>query len=82
MVTTAMGAHVLFDLYKAIDDIESTHKSYLFLPERPIFLHACAICSELPSNISTLIFFMHLEYSPSYSAAIQIRIQTRIYLFL
>ena len=30
---------LLFDLFKPFDS--------------PIFLHACAICSDLPSNIST-----------------------------
>ena len=26
-----------------------------FYPKRPIFLHACATCFELPSNISTMV---------------------------
>ena len=29
-----------------------------FSPKRPIFLHACAICSMLPSNISTVLFWL------------------------
>ena len=45
---------LLFDLLKAFDQIESIHKSDLFYPKIPTFLHACATCSELPSNISTM----------------------------
>ena len=33
------------------DKIEGSHKSHLFFSrKRPIFLHTCAICSELPTN--------------------------------
>ena len=38
---------LLFDLCKAFDQKESSHKSYIFSPKSPIFLHACAACSEL-----------------------------------
>ena len=41
--------YLLFDLFKAFDYIESSHKS------GPIFLYACATCNELPSNISTMV---------------------------
>ena len=48
-----IGAYVrsqsrLYDLLKASDKIENSHKSYIF------FLHGCATCSELPSIISTM----------------------------
>ena len=43
----------LFDLFKAFDWIENSHKSDLFSPKRPIFLNVCAMLHELPSNIST-----------------------------
>ena len=33
--------------------IESSHKSIFFSPKRPIFLHLCATCSELPSIAGT-----------------------------
>ena len=39
----------------AFDYIESSHKSNIVVRKRPIFLHACAICSGLPSSISTMI---------------------------
>ena len=45
-------ANWLFDLIKAFDEIECSHKSDSF-SGGPIFLQACATCSELPSNIST-----------------------------
>ena len=34
--------HVLFDLFKAL------------VSKRPVTLHACITCSELPANISTM----------------------------
>ena len=40
----------LFVLFKACDQIKSSHKS-VFFPIRPIFLDTC---SKLPSNISTM----------------------------
>ena len=49
---TEIGAHVRTNLFKAFDLIKSSHKSDIFSPKRHIFLYACAICSELPSNIS------------------------------
>ena len=45
---------MLFELFKAFDSIESSHKS-IFFYEKSVFLHACATYSELPSNISTMI---------------------------
>ena len=54
---------LLFDLFKAFHNIERSHKSD---PKRPIFLHACATCYELPSNISTMerqsdkVFLLHV----------------------
>ena len=43
---------LLFDLFKAFDQIESIHESDFFSPKRPIFLHACVTCPELPYDIS------------------------------
>ena len=58
-----IGAHeelsLLSDLLKAFDKIESSHKSHIFYPKGPIFLHACATCSQLPSNLSTIIVYEH-----------------------
>ena len=34
-------------------------KHIFFSPKRPIFLHACATCSELPSNISYMVSPVH-----------------------
>ena len=48
---------LLFYIAQAFDQIEISHKSDFFSPKWPIFLHACATCSELPSNISTMIPF-------------------------
>ena len=42
------------DLFKAFDEIECCHKSEVFSPKRPIFLHACATRSELLLNIRTM----------------------------
>ena len=36
-----------------------------FFPEIPIFLHACATCSELPSDISTMTPCIIWRYNPS-----------------
>ena len=47
--------YVLFDLFKVFDNNKTCHKSDYFFSKRPIFLHACAICSGLPSSISTMI---------------------------
>ena len=46
---------LLFDLCKSFDKFESSHKSDIFYPKRPIFLHACATGSELTSNIIIMI---------------------------
>ena len=45
---------LLFDLFKAFDQIER------FISEKTYFLHACATCFKLPSNISTVVhtFFL------------------------
>ena len=54
-----IGAHVitlLFGLFKAFDYIGSSRESDFFSPTRPIFLHACATYSKLPSNISTMSY--------------------------
>ena len=44
---------MLYDLFKAFDQIESSHKSEFFSPKRLMFLNAFETFSELPSNIST-----------------------------
>ena len=38
-------------MFKVFDQIESSQNAD---SEKPIFLHACYTCSELPSNISTM----------------------------
>ena len=45
---------MLFDLFKAFDLIESSHKSNYF-SRRHIFLRTCATCSKLPFNINTIV---------------------------
>ena len=37
---------LLFDLFRAFDENESSHTSDFFSPEKSIFLHACTICSK------------------------------------
>ena len=49
-----IGAHVrsnICSLFKAFDYFESSHKSDYLYPKRPVFLHACATCSQLPFYI-------------------------------
>ena len=59
---------LLFDLYKAFDQFESSQKSHIFYSKRPIFLHACASCYKLPSNIGimtpTQLFLDNLHVEP------------------
>ena len=43
---------MIFDLFEASGCFESSHKSDFFHPKKKI--PACATCSELPSNKSTL----------------------------
>ena len=38
---------MLFDLLKAFDKTETSHKSDIFSPKEPIFVHDRATCSEL-----------------------------------
>ena len=61
---------MLFNLFNAFDLVESSRTSDISSPKRPIFLHACETCSELPSDISTMIppvrnvychLFLHAE---------------------
>ena len=47
-------ASLFFDLYKAFDKFERSHKSEIFYQKSPIILQTCATCSEFPSNISTM----------------------------
>ena len=42
---------LLFDLFKAFDEIGCIYNNS---PTSPTFLHACATCSEIPSDISTM----------------------------
>ena len=44
---------LLFDLFQAIDQIESSR----------FFVHACAKLSELPSNIRTMEYYRQGEYN-------------------
>ena len=45
---------LLFDLFKAFDWIESSHKTLIF---SDMTLHLCATCPELPYNICTIVCF-------------------------
>ena len=45
---------LLFDLCKAFDGTESSHKLDFILLQKTFFLHTCAACHKLPSNIKTL----------------------------
>ena len=64
------GESLSFDLLKEFDQIESSQKldfwglcavpnkqtkPGFFFPKGPIFLHSCATCSELPSDISSVL---------------------------
>ena len=54
---TEIGAHIrsnlCFLMFKAFDVIKGSDKSYFFTM-KALSLHACATCSELPSNISIM----------------------------
>ena len=52
-----IGAHIRVNLYWLICLTLNWKQLQIvcFSPERPIFLHACAICSELPSNFSAML---------------------------
>ena len=43
------------DLFKAFYWIKQSHIWFFFRKKNPIFFHACATCSELPFNISTML---------------------------
>ena len=47
-----IGVHVISIIWSVEDMIrhESSYKSYFFSLKITIFLHACAACSEIPSN--------------------------------
>ena len=59
---TKRAISVIFDLYKAFDLIESSHKSDLYYPKYFFFLHACATWYGLPSKISTKRLMSYLLY--------------------
>ena len=52
-----------------------SYKSDIFYPKRPILLHACATCFELPSNMGTMSVLMiensDITYRTEYLHAIQ-----------
>ena len=53
------GGHSLFlDHFKSFDRIESSHIRF-FVFEKTNFIHACATCSELPPNISSMIIMIN-----------------------
>ena len=57
-VNSKIGAHIWSNLCYSIFVrhliTSNAVTNRIFSPKRPIFLHACAACSELPSNISTM----------------------------
>ena len=51
-----------FDMFKAIDQIESSHESDSFFSKRPVFLHARATCCELPPDTITMELDSNFEF--------------------
>ena len=51
---TSRQQSLLFDLFKAFGQIESSHKSEFLFPKRLTFLYLCGTYSEVLSNISTI----------------------------
>ena len=51
---------MLFDIFKASNQIKSSQKSFFFFSECDVVLHACATCSEFQSYKSSM---PHLEGS-------------------
>ena len=56
---TRMEQSLLSYLFMA--QIKSSQKSDLFISEITSFLHTCALCSQLPSSISTMLDSMNLQ---------------------
>ena len=56
----------MFGIFKAFDQIKSSYKSNIFSPNRPLFLNACAACSKLPFNISTMMSVCCIMYVRSH----------------
>ena len=51
----------LFDLFKVFSKIKSSYKSVLFPEKTYIFLHTCATCFKIPSNISTMTEYYRIS---------------------
>ena len=47
--------NLVFDMLKAFDQISRRHISDVYSPKRLFYVHASAICYELPSKISTML---------------------------
>ena len=45
---------MLCDMFNAFHQIERSHIE-CFNPKTHMFVHACATCSDLPSNIGTMV---------------------------
>ena len=58
-IAAYVRGNLCFDLSKALDR-EPSHIGFIS-PKRPRFLHVCATCSELPSNISTMYGIVKLN---------------------
>ena len=56
--------YILFDLFKAFYQNEISQKIVCFLSEKTFFLHACATCYELPSNINTMKVYLSQNIDP------------------
>ena len=57
-----IGAHVVANLCSLISlrHLRDVTNRMFFSPKRPTFLHACATCSEIPSDITTKPFLEYL----------------------
>ena len=59
-----IGAHVRRNFIRPVQGIcwiELCQKNGFFSPKRPSFLHVCATCPELPSNICIAWFWCRAE---------------------
>ena len=54
MVTQKQKQSMLFDLFKAFDQIQSSHKSDIFYSKKTNFISSRATCCRLLSDISTM----------------------------
>ena len=60
-----IDAHVRSNLCYVISSGHSNRyrsvTNLMFYPKRPVFFHACATCSEIPSNISAMLMTVIID---------------------